>query len=195
MFGNKIVVSKEQKELAVGIAKYEGSNESDISYDIIEFGIIFLIALSRERIKGERGGDISVMKAIETWKEDADRIGFSDAVVKFMNLENKKNYIGNMNWLATFTGIHTLNVAEEQKYTIQKSAQATKIPERTIGHCVFESGIAFMMLVGSSADEIKDTIRQWTYDEDIMVIAHNLRDAYDADMDDATPIEYGDEGY
>lgn len=181
MFGNRIVVSKDQKELVAGIAKYTSSNQSEISYNIVEFGVAFLIALSYER-KPDEGGDagIPVAKLIEMWKEKPETAKFSDAVVKFLKLENKKDYIGNVGWMASFIGVHTIDVAKEQKATIRKLYQATGVPERALGHCIFESGITFMMLANSTPDEVKDTIREWLYDDDIMKIAHSLRDSWDS---------------
>jgi hypothetical protein len=185
MFGNKIIVSKDQKELVAGIAKYTSSNQSEISYNIVEFGVAFLIALSYERRKGAGDDEgIPVAKLIEMWKEKSETAEFSNAVVKFLNLENKKDYIGEVGWLASFIGVHTIDVAKEQKATIQKLFRATGVPERALGHCVFESGMTFMMLASSTPDEIKDTIREWLYDDDIMKIAHSLRDAWDSGKDD-----------
>jgi hypothetical protein len=178
LFGNKIVVSKDQKELVTGITKYTGSNQSEISYNIIEFGVAFLISLSYERKLSEGDEGISVAKLIEMWKEKPETIKFSDAVVKFLNLENKKDYIGNSGWLASFIGVHTIDVAKEQRLAIGKLNQATGVPERALSHCVFESGITFMMLASSTSDEVKETIREWIYDDDIMKIAHSLRDAW-----------------
>lgn len=180
IFGNKIVVSKEQKELVAGIAKYTNAHPSEISYNIIEFGVAFLISLSYDRRAGEGDDGIPVATLIKMWKEKPETTMFSGAVVKFLNLENKRDYIGEVGWLASFIGVHTIDVAKEQKATIQKLSRATRAPERALGHCVFESGITFMMLAGSAPDEVKDTIREWIYDDDIMKIAHSLRDSWDA---------------
>jgi hypothetical protein len=181
IFGNKIVVSKDQKELVVGISKYAGSNQSEISYNIVEFGVAFLIALSYERKPSESDEGMPVTKLIEMWNGKSDTSRFSDAVMKFLSLENKKDYYGSgVNWLTSFIGVQVIDVASEQKSSIKRSAQVTGFSARATSHCVFESGITFMMLASSTPDEVKDSVRVWAYDDDIMKIAHSFRDAWDS---------------
>ncbi len=171
MLGDKVIVSKEQLDTVKGVAKILGEKEYDTSYGIVEFGVALLLYLSFDK---ETGTNEKILKAFGVWKALPDGKKMSDASMKYLALENKKEYISNRGFLS-FLGVHTINVAPEQKVTVTMIADNTGFPERAISNCIFESGITFMMLASESEDKIKDTLFEWMNDADIMKIAGVIR--------------------
>ena len=178
MFGsNKIVISKEQYQVVKGVTKISGSKEFDVSYGIIEFGLILLHTLTLDK---ENGMDEKSSDMFNVWKSEPEAKSMSDAMMKYLSIEDKKEYIGKRDFFS-FVGIHTINVASEQKDTIRGLARFTGFPERTISYIAFESGVTFMMLVSeSNQDKIGDTLWEWKQDDDIMKVADQLRKFWEA---------------
>lgn len=181
MFGNKIVISKEQYDTVKGIVKYSGHKEYDVSYGIIEFGITFLIALSYEKMGGGED-NVSVIKVLDEWKKNQAMMQFSDSINKFMTLENKDKYAKRS--FLSLVGIHTINVAPEQKGCIRGNGDFAGISERQSSYYTFEAGTTFMILASEPDNEkIQAVLNEWMADKDIMRLADEHRQSHQAGKD------------
>jgi hypothetical protein len=183
MFGNKIVISKEQYDILKGVVKHSGQKEYDVSYGIVEFGITFLIALSFEKIGGGEA-NVSVIKMLDEWKKGEDMMKFSNAINNFMNLENRDKY-GRRSFLS-MVGVYTMNIASEQKKCIRGNGDFAGISERQSSYYTFEAGMTFMLLASESDNEkIQEVANEWMNDADIMRLADEHRKSWEAGNEDA----------
>lgn len=179
MFGNKIVISREQYDVVKGVSKISTSKEYDVSYGIIEFGISILISMSFDKASGDNK---QAFLTINSWKAEPEAVVMGDAMMTYLNHENKKEYVTNRDFFS-FIGVNTIRVAPEQKRTVAGLAKNTGFSERAISHIVFESGVTFMMLASGALDEgkVKETLSEFMGDDDVvMKVANELRRCWEA---------------
>jgi hypothetical protein len=176
MFGNKIVISKEQYDILKGIVKHSGQQEYDVSYGIVEFGISFLIALSFEKIGGGEA-NVSVSKMLDKWKANPEMMKFSNAIYEFMSLDNRDKYVRRS--FLSMVGVYTMNIASEQKGCIRSAGDFAGISERHSSYYTFEAGMTFMTLASESDNEkIQAVVNEWMDDADVIKLADKHRKSW-----------------